>query len=81
MLHVSADEKICFGMIGTHHFCQSASCKTKAHKSNKFTMGCRGGWFLAGKSNQLGQPNAFVRPFIDGSKLTEDALMTLKSGE
>jgi hypothetical protein len=68
-------------MIGTRQFCRSEMCRTKAHKSNKFAIGCKGGWFLAGKSNQVGQPNAIVRPFLDASKITEDAMMTLKSGE
>jgi hypothetical protein len=81
MFYVGCKEKICFGMIGTRQFCRSKTCKTKAHKSNKFAMGCKGGWFLAGKSNQVGQPNAFVRPFLDDSKITEDTLMTLRSGE
>jgi hypothetical protein len=82
MFYVGCEKKICFGMIGTRRFCRSETCKTKAHKSNKFAMGCKGGWFLlAGKSNQVGQPNAFVRPFLDDSKITEDTLMTLRSGE
>jgi hypothetical protein len=81
MIYVGSKEKLCFGMIGTRRFCRSEVCKTKAHKSNKFAMDCKGRWFIAGKSIQMGQPNAFVRPFLDASRITEDVTMTLKCGE
>jgi hypothetical protein len=81
LVYVGAEEKICFGMIGTRQFCRSKVCRTKAHKSNKFSMECKAGWFLAGKSNQVGQPNAFVHPFLGASKITEDTTMTFRSGE
>ncbi len=29
----------------------------------------------------MGQPNAFVHPFLDAAKITKDTTMTLKSGE
>ncbi len=62
LVYVVAENKICFGMIGTKHFCCSKSCKIKVHKlkSNKFSMGTKDGWSLAGKSNLAGQSNAFV---------------------
>jgi hypothetical protein len=59
LIYVAADEGICFGMIGTKRFCRSKNCKTKAH-GKKFLMGTKGRWFILGKSNLSGQPNAFV---------------------
>jgi hypothetical protein len=35
-------------------------------------MGAQGGWFIPGKPNLEGTPNAFVAPFLDASKITED---------
>ena len=80
LIFIEADEKLCFGMIGSKRFCRSDRCKTKAHKSksNKFTMGCQGGWFIPGKPNLEGVPNAFVAPFLDASKITEDTAYDLQ---
>ncbi len=74
MIHIASNEKICFGMIGSKQFCRSERCRTKAHKSksNKFVMTAQGGWFIPGKPNLEGTPNAFVAPFLDASKITED---------
>ncbi len=81
LVYVGVDDEICFGLIGTKQFCRSKSCKVKAHKNknNKFAMGTKGGWFLAAKSNLMGQPSAFVWPFLDALKLTKDAALTLKN--
>jgi hypothetical protein len=49
------------------------------NKNNKFAMGTKGGWFLAAKSNLMGQPSVFVWPFLDALKLTKDAALTLKN--
>ncbi len=53
LVYVGVDDKICFELIGTMRFCRSESCRIKAHKNknNKFAMGTKGGWFLAGKGN------------------------------
>jgi hypothetical protein len=74
LVHIDANEKICFGMIGTKRFCRSERCRTKAHKgkSSKFVMSTQGGWFIPGKPNLEGSPNAFLAPFLDDSKITED---------
>ena len=74
LIHIEASERICFGLIGTKRFCRSDRCRTKAHKgkSSKFVMGAQGGWFIPGKPNLEGTPNAFVAPFLDASKITED---------
>jgi hypothetical protein len=50
-----------------------------SHKTSKFSMGVKGGWFLAGKSTQAGRPNAFTFPFLDGSKITENMLSILNN--
>jgi hypothetical protein len=42
-------------------------------------MGTKGGWFIPGKSNLSGQPNAFVQPFLDALKITKDRVWTLKN--
>jgi hypothetical protein len=42
-------------------------------------MGNKGGWFLAGKGNLVGQPSAFVWPFSDALKITKNMALTLKS--
>jgi hypothetical protein len=48
-------------------------CKVKSHASKKFKMGCNAGWFLASKPQPLtGTPTAFITPFLDASKITED---------
>jgi hypothetical protein len=42
-------------------------------------MGCDGGWFIATKSQVLtGKPTAFIAPFLDLAKITEDMLSALK---
>jgi hypothetical protein len=82
LMYVGADDKICFGMIGTKRFCRSKGCTTKAHKpkANKFMMGrSKDGWFISGKSNLTGQPNCFIYPFLNASKITEDTALSLKS--
>jgi hypothetical protein len=43
LVYIGTEEKICFGMIGLRQFCHSKVCKTKAHKSTKSSMGCKGG--------------------------------------
>ncbi len=50
-----------------------------SHKTTKFLMGVKGGWFLAGKSNQAGQPNPFMCPFLDASKITENTSFILSN--
>ena len=64
MLYVCAEDKICFGMIGSKHCCRKPGCTIKSHKNNKFAMGSMGGWFIAAKSNQMKDPSAFVRPVL-----------------
>ena len=71
LVYVAADDGICFGMIGMKRFCRSKNCRTKAH-GNKFSMGTKGRWFIPGKSNLTGQPNAFIRLFLDALKITKD---------
>jgi hypothetical protein len=78
LIYVTADKSICFGMIGTKRFCRSNNCKTKAN-GKKFLMGTKEGWFISGKSNLSGQPNLFVRLFLDALKITEDRAWMLKN--
>ncbi len=56
LVYVGVKDKICFGLIGTKRFCRSESCRIKPHKNknNKFAMGTKGGWLLAGKGNSAG---------------------------
>ena len=79
MLYVSADDKICFRLIGLKHFCHKPGCTIKSHKNNKFAMGSTGGWFIAAKSNQMKDPSAFVQPFLDVNKITENTALILKT--
>jgi hypothetical protein len=79
MVYVGAEEKLCFRMIGSKRFCRSEVCSIMSHKTSKFSMGVKGGWFLAGKSTQAGRPNAFTFPFLDGSKITENMLSILNN--
>ncbi len=73
LICIEADAKICFGMVGTKRFCRSTGCRVKSHASKKFNMGCNAGWFLASKSQPLmGTPTAFITPFLDAFKITED---------
>ena len=58
---------------------QQKAVATKSHKTNKFVMGVKGGWFLMGKPNQTGQPNAFICPFLDASKVTQTTTLTLRN--
>jgi hypothetical protein len=54
-------------------FLSEHRCKVKSHASKKFKMGCNAGWFLASKSQPLtGTLTAFITPFLDASKITED---------
>ncbi len=60
-------------MVGTRRFYWSTGCKVKSHASKKFKMECNAGWFLASKSQPMtGTPTAFMMPFLDASKITED---------
>jgi hypothetical protein len=81
LVYIAADEKTGFRMIGTKRFCWSKVCRTKSHKpkAKKFAMGCKDGWFISGKTDLMGQPNLFVYPFLDASKITEDTFLSLKS--
>jgi hypothetical protein len=82
LIYAGADDKICFGMIGTKRFCRSKGCTTKAHKltASKFTMGgSKEGWFISGKSNLTAQPNCFIYPFLEASKITENIALSLKN--
>jgi hypothetical protein len=81
LVYVGVDDKICFGLIGTKRFCRSKLCRIKAHKNknNKFAMGTKGGWFMVGKGNLAGQPSAFMWPFLDALKITENMALTLKN--
>ena len=79
MLYVGADDKICFRLIGSKHFCRKPGCTIKSHKNNKFAMGSTGGWFIAAKSNQMKDPSAFVRPFLGVNKITENTVLILKN--
>jgi hypothetical protein len=70
---VRADERICFGIIGNRRFCRSKGCKVKAHTKTRFSMmGARGGWFLPAKSTLSGEPTAFIQPFLDINKITQE---------
>jgi hypothetical protein len=42
-------------------------------------MGTKDRWYLEGKCNIAGQPNTFVHPLLDASKITEDNALTLKN--
>jgi hypothetical protein len=77
LVYVAADDGICFEMIGMKRFCWSKNCRTKAH-GKKFSMGTKGRWFIPGKSNLSGQPNAFIQPFLNALKNTNDRTLMLK---
>jgi hypothetical protein len=68
-------------MIGTERFGCSKSFRIKVHKlkSNKSLMGTKDRWFLAGKCNLAGQPNTFVQPLLDATKIMEDNALALKN--
>jgi hypothetical protein len=79
MLYVGAKDKICFRLIGSKRFCRKPGCTIKSHKNKKFAIGTSGGWFIAAKSNQMKDPSAFVRPFLDVNKITENTTLTQKN--
>jgi len=35
-------------------------------------MGARGGWFLPAKTTLSGEPTAFIQPFLDVNKITQE---------
>jgi hypothetical protein len=41
-------------------------------------MGARGGWFLPVKSTLIGEPTAFIQPFLDVNKITQETEYHLK---
>jgi hypothetical protein len=78
MVCIRVREEICFGFVGTKRFCRAARCCIRAHQK-KFDMKCEKGWFMASKSQQgTGSLAAFVMPFLDAAKVSEDILDTLK---
>ena len=73
LICVRADERICFGLIGNKRFCRSKNCKVKKHTKSRFSMmGARAGWFLPAKSTLTGEPTAYIRPFLDVNKITQE---------
>ena len=73
LVYVGADERICFGLIGNRRFCRSKGCKVKAHTKTRFSMmGARGGWFFPTKTTLSGEPTAFIQPFLDVNKITQE---------
>ena len=44
-------------------------------------MGARGGWFLPAKSTLIGEPTAFVQPFLEVNKITPETEYHLKEME
>jgi hypothetical protein len=76
LVEVGRTEGLCFGLIGNggKRFCRSTGCKVRNH-ANKFRMGCEAGWFIAAKGQVVTKtPSAFVAPFLDSAKVTEDTL-------
>jgi len=70
---VRADERICFGLIGNRRFCRSKGCKVKAHNKTRFSMmGARDSWFLPVMTTLSGEPTAFIQPFLDVNKITQE---------
>ena len=81
LVYVGADERVCLGLIGNNakRFCRTRGCKVKAHRKTRFGMsGARGGWFIPAKTPLNGGPTAFVEPFLDVNKITEDTATLLK---
>ena len=81
LVYVAADAKVCFGLIGNNakRFCRTRGCKVKAHRKSRFGMsGARGGWFIPAKTPLNGGVTAFVKPFLDANKITEDTASLLK---
>jgi hypothetical protein len=79
MVLVEQSMDLCFGMIEGKRFCLSKGCCTKLH-AKKFQMGCEQGWFIPSKSQVLiGGATAFIAPFMDASKITDDSLAFLKN--
>ena len=82
LVYVGADKRLCFGLIGNKCFCCSRECKVKSHTKTRFSMmGARGGWFLPAKSTLIGEPTAFVQPFLDVNKITQETEYHLKEME
>ena len=82
LVYVGADERVCFRLIGNKRFCRSRGCKVKSHTKTRFLMmGARGGWFLPAKSILIGEPTAFVQPFLDVNKITPETEYHLKEME
>ena len=78
MVLVEQSMDLCFGMIGGKCFCLSEGCRAKSH-AKKFQMGCERGWFIPSKSQVLiGGATAFIAPFLDAAKITDDSLAILK---
>ena len=82
LVFVGAGDRVCLGLIGSggnRRFCHSRGCKIKAHRKTRFAMqGARGGWFIPVKPTANGGLTAFVEPFLDVNKITEDTKDLLK---
>ncbi len=74
-------EGLCFGLIGagSKRFCHNGvACRIKTH-STKFHIEYNSGWFIAARDQQGTQnPSAFITPFLDLAKITEDTLAIVK---
>ena len=83
LVYVGADKRVCLGLIGSggnRRFCRSRGCNIKAHRKTRFAMqGARGGWFIPAKPTANGGLTAFVEPFLDVNKITEDTKDILKT--
>jgi hypothetical protein len=81
LVEVAQTEGLCLGLIGNggKHFCRSNLCRVRRHV-NKLKMGCEAGWFIAAKG-QVGTktPSAFVAPFLDSARITEDTLTIMSN--
>ncbi len=74
---IKIGEEICFGFMGMKRFCRAAGCRIRAHQK-KFDMKCKQGWFMTSKGKQgTGSPAAFITPYLDTAKVSEDVLHTL----
>jgi hypothetical protein len=69
----STKTQICFGCIGMdeRHFCWSNQCSVRAHKKQRFDMGCNAGYFISTRhaSRLLA---AFRELFLDAAKFTNE---------
>jgi len=83
LVFVGAGDRVCLGLIGSggnRRFCHSRGCNIKAHRKTRFAMqGTRGGWFIPAKPTANGGLTAFVEPFLDVNKITEDTKDLLKT--